>query len=219
VGIGIVVADSGEAERRSAQGEAVILARPTTSPDDLHGMIGASAVITEEGGSTSHAAVVSRALGIPCVVGCGAGKLQALTGRTMTVDAGSGSVYAGTLEIVVPDERADPCLAVITRWAQQRSPLKVLRPAQAPRDGVADLTQVQGAADPILIGRIIAGLRSEHGVRGVRGGAAASDEGIRAAVAAGLEFVVAEPVLPALLAAVHADVARRQPDEFDRGDS
>jgi pyruvate, orthophosphate dikinase len=216
VGIGTVVMDSGEAERRVSQGEAVILARPTTSPEDLHGMIGASAVITEEGGSTSHAAVVSRALGIPCVVGCGPGSLQRLRGRTLTVDAASGSVYAGALEVVVPDERADPRLAQLTGWAQARSPLKILRPSQVPAVGIADLSHVPGAADPILIGSIVAGLR---GAQGIRGGAAASREGIRAAIAAGLEFVVAEPVLPALLAAVHADLERRNPHDPDRGES
>ena len=64
---------SDEAERRAQGGEAVILVRPTTSPEDLHGMIAARAVVTEQGGSTSHAAVVGRALGLPCVVGCGKG--------------------------------------------------------------------------------------------------------------------------------------------------
>ncbi|HZZ25900.1 MAG TPA: pyruvate, phosphate dikinase, partial [Roseiarcus sp.] len=73
VGIGALVRDSDEAERRAQAGEAVILARPTTSPDDLHGMIASRAVVTELGGSTSHAAVVGRALGLPCVVGCGKG--------------------------------------------------------------------------------------------------------------------------------------------------
>ena len=65
VGIGVLVRDSDEAERRAQAGEAVILARLTTSPDDLHGMIASRAVVTELGGSTSHAAVVGRALGLP----------------------------------------------------------------------------------------------------------------------------------------------------------
>ena len=68
VGVGVVVTDSDEAERRAAAGETVVLARATTSPEDVHGMIAAVAVVTEQGGSTSHAAVVGRALGVPCIM-------------------------------------------------------------------------------------------------------------------------------------------------------
>ena len=66
VGIGTVVGDADEAERRVQVGEAVVLARPTTSPEDLHGMIASQAVVTEKGGSTSHAAVVGRAWASLC---------------------------------------------------------------------------------------------------------------------------------------------------------
>ncbi|MCX7171940.1 MAG: PEP-utilizing enzyme, partial [Proteobacteria bacterium] len=162
---------------------------------------------TEEGGSTSHSAVVSRALGIPCVVGCGVGSLSALAGRTVTVDGQSGRIFAGSLEIVVPDERADRNLAELTRWAEALSPLKVLRPSDAPLAGVTDLTHIDAAADPARIGQVLAGL---SGVQGASGGAIASEEGVRAAIAAGLAFIVAEPVLPALLAAVQAGAAHQQ---------
>ena len=204
VGIGVVVTDSEEAERRAADGDVVVLARPTTSPDDLHGMIASSAVITEEGGSTAHSAVVSRALGIPCVVGCGVGSLAGLAGRTVTVDGQKGRIFSGALEIVVPDERADRALVELTRWAMALSPLRVLRPAEAPLEGVADLSQLDDAVDPQKIGELLAQLK---GIRGARGGAIASEEGVRAAIAAGLDFIVAEPVLPALLAAVQANAA------------
>ncbi len=221
VGIGVVVTESGEAEQRAAAGEAVILVRPTTSPDDLHGMIAASAVVTEEGGSTSHAAVISRALGLPCVVGCGAGALRGLAGRTVTVDAGSGSVFAGALEIVVPDEHADPCLTLLTEWARSRAPLRILRPCEAPEEGTVDLSRIDDAADPAHIGRIVSELcaHASRPIRGIRGGAAASDEGVRAAVAAGLEWVVADPMLPALLAAVHAGFDRDGGPDCNRGDA
>ena len=116
VGIGVVVTDSDEAERRAAQGEDVVLARPTTSPEDLHGMIAARAIITEQGGSTSHAAVVSRSLGRPCVVGCGDGALTALAGRVVTVCGRSGRVHAGALAVVKPDESGDPRLAQFMAW-------------------------------------------------------------------------------------------------------
>ncbi|WP_433723749.1 pyruvate, phosphate dikinase [Nocardia sp. CA-129566] len=92
---GVVVTDPDEAETRSAAGEHVILARPTTSPDDLHGMIAAQAIVTELGGATSHAALVSRELGRPCVVGCGPGVVEALAGRLVTVDGGAGTVWPG----------------------------------------------------------------------------------------------------------------------------
>ena len=198
VGIGTVVSSADEAERRAQSGEAVILVRPTTSAEDLHGMIAARAVSTEQGGSTSHAAVVGRALGLPCVVGCGAGSLAELTGETVTVDGRAGKIYRGALEIVAPDERADPDLATLTRWARARSPLGVVAPDQVPPGGVLDIDGNEEAADPE---RIAAFLGRQKGAKGVRGGVIASDAGIRGAIAAGFEFIVAAPVLPALLAA------------------
>ena len=111
VGIGVVVDNSDEAERRARGGEAVILARATTSPEDLHGMIAARAVATEQGGSTSHAAVVGRALGLPCAVGCGVGALAGLTGRVVTVDGRLGKVFEGALPVEKPDENDNALLA------------------------------------------------------------------------------------------------------------
>lgn len=92
---GVVVLDPDEARERAGRGERVVLARATTSPADVHGMIAASAVVTETGGATSHAAVVSRELGRPCVVGCGQGTVTALAGELVTVDGGRGRVLAG----------------------------------------------------------------------------------------------------------------------------
>jgi pyruvate, orthophosphate dikinase len=119
VGIGVVVTDSDEAERRAAAGEDVVLARPTTSPEDLHGMIAAKAIITEQGGSTSHAAVVSRSLGRPCVAGCGDGALTALKGRVVTVCGQTGRVHEGALRVVRPDEAGDERLAMFLRWRRE----------------------------------------------------------------------------------------------------
>ncbi|MGW4090221.1 pyruvate, phosphate dikinase [Nocardia sp. NPDC004750] len=95
---GVVVTDPHEAERRAEAGEDVILVRPTTSPDDLHGMIAAKAIVTELGGATSHAALVGREIGRPCVVGCGPGVVAALAGQVVTVDGGAGSVWPGRVE-------------------------------------------------------------------------------------------------------------------------
>lgn len=99
VATGRVVTSCEEAEDLADDGVAVVLARPTTDPDDVGGMVVSAAVITEIGGSTSHAAVVSRELGTPCVVGCGRGTLDALTGRIVTVDGTSGEVFAGELPL------------------------------------------------------------------------------------------------------------------------
>lgn len=200
VGIGVIVGHSDEAEARAAQGYPVVLARPTTSPEDLHGMIAAKAIVTEQGGSTSHAAVVSRALGVPCVVGCGAGALAGLQGKTVTVDGQSGRVFDGALPITVPDELADEILRTIHAWAEQRSPLRVVA-APPGSEAVFDLNTVDAASDPARIAGVMAGLK---GYRGAAGGAIATSEGIRAAIDAGFEFVVANPVLPALLAAARA---------------
>jgi pyruvate,orthophosphate dikinase len=198
VGIGVVVDNSDEAVRRALDGEAVILARATTSPEDLHGMISARAVATELGGSTSHAAVVGRALGLPCAVGCGIGALAGLTGRLVTVDGRLGKVFEGALPVEKPDENDNALLCTLTKWASERSPLRVLPPGAPGAMDAFDLGDVAAAADPEKIGEVLASLKS---ARGARGGAVASAEGVRAAIAAGLEFIVADPVLPPLLRA------------------
>jgi pyruvate,orthophosphate dikinase len=101
-GAGVAVTSAQEAERRAAAGDAVVLVRPTTSPDDVGGMLAAVAVVTEAGGATSHAAVVGRALGKPVVTGCGAGTLAVLAGRAITVCGASGRVFDGVLPLVQP---------------------------------------------------------------------------------------------------------------------
>lgn len=118
VAIGVVVTDAEEAEDRADEGERVVLARPTTDPDDVGGMDAAQAVITELGGSTSHAAVVCREMGKPCVVGCGSGSVTPLAGKTVTVDGAAGAVYAGALPVVDAGSLDDPDLVRLTEWAR-----------------------------------------------------------------------------------------------------
>jgi pyruvate,orthophosphate dikinase len=197
VGVGLVVTDSDEAERRHAAGEAVVLARATTSPEDVHGMIAAVAVVTEQGGSTSHAAVVGRALGVPCLVGCGVGSVTALAGRAVTVDANAGVIYAGALAVETPSESDDPRLARLTAWAAERSPLHVAPLDQAPADAF-DLDHAEGGEDPARLPDLIAGHRV------VRGGAIESDAGVAAALAAGVTTIAARHPLPVMLAAMAA---------------
>ena len=201
VGIGLVVTDADEAEKRIRRGERVILVRQTTSPNDLHGMIGAAAVVTEEGGSTSHAAVVSRSLGVPCVVGCGIGTVLPLAGQTLTVDGQSGAIYAGSLPVECPDEQRDPILRSLLGWASARSPIKVLRPSDAIDLDVLDLASDEEACDAKSVDAALERMLKGRAVHGAKGGAIATDAGVRAALRQGLSFIVAEPILPVLVAA------------------
>ncbi|MGX7927136.1 pyruvate, phosphate dikinase [Tsuneonella sp. HG094] len=189
---GTLVADADEAERRAASGECVILVRKTTSPDDIHGMIAARGVITEQGGATSHAAVVSRALGRPCVVGTGEGIL-ARAGETVTIDGEKGLVFSGVLPTVVPDEANDPLLSSIIEWL----PTDV-------RGRVRPISQDDGSAtllDEFLADGAVDSLgASLAGVKALKGHALTNPEIVRAAAAAGVETFFVEPALPAMLA-------------------
>jgi len=198
IGIGIVVTDTDEAERLAGEGVSVILARATTSPEDLHGMIVAKAVITEQGGSTSHAAVVSRALGVACVVGCGAGHVTGLAGQTVTVDGSTGRIYRGALEALVPDEHADTDLAALRQWAEAASPIRIYPQGEAPSGDILDLSAIAGGEDPANLPRLLAGAKAASG------GALATEEGMAAAIVAGVECVTGSPTLPLLLAAARA---------------
>jgi pyruvate,orthophosphate dikinase len=104
--------------------EDVILVRVSTSPDDVAGMLAARAIVTELGGATSHAAVVSRELGLPAVVGCGAGVAAALDGRSITVDGGAGEIYDGVLELTAWSELDSPDLVALAAIARRVSPLR-----------------------------------------------------------------------------------------------
>lgn len=196
VGAGVVVTDPDEAERRANAGEAVILARPTTSPEDVHGMLSSKAVMTEMGGSTSHAAVVSRALGLPCVVGCGVGKLDAMAGKIVTVDGTAGRVFAGELDVDEPEERENEMARTLIEWAEPLSPLRVYQLEDVPDANVIDLSRVDGGEDTEQLGDLV------QGYDGARGGAIASEEGVRAALDLKLDFIAGAPRLPLLLAAI-----------------
>lgn len=117
VAVGTVVTSCEDAEDLADEGGSVILARPTTDPDDVAGMVVASAVITEIGGSTSHAAVVSRELGTPCAVGCGKGTLMGLEGQTVTVDGTTGEIFLGALPVVSDDTQEHEAARTLMEWA------------------------------------------------------------------------------------------------------
>lgn len=139
IATGLVVTSADRAEQQAEAGVDVILAAETTTPDDVHGMVAARATITEIGGATSHAAVVSRELGRPCLVGCGAGSVTTLEGRNVTVDGTTGEVLDGILETHAPADSADPDLAAFTRWARHDA-----------SDASSDLLAVlDGRTDPV----------------------------------------------------------------------
>ncbi|MDS1114827.1 pyruvate, phosphate dikinase [Gordonia westfalica] len=112
---GVIVTEPDEAEDLTDEGTDVILGRQTTDPDDVAAMSVSVAVLTEFGGSTSHAAVVCREMAVPCVVGCGAGTITSLAGRIVTVDAGAGIIYDGALPIV-DGHQEDAELSTVRRW-------------------------------------------------------------------------------------------------------
>ncbi|HWH29542.1 MAG TPA: pyruvate, phosphate dikinase [Mycobacteriales bacterium] len=122
VASGRVVTDVEQAEDLHDDGVPVVLARPTTDPDDVSGMIVSAAIVTEIGGATSHAAVVSRELGTPCVVGCGTGTVARLAGREVTVDGSTGEVFEGLLPVAASGEHATPHLDRLAQWARARAP-------------------------------------------------------------------------------------------------
>lgn len=114
---GRVVTDAHDAMLAAAAGDEVVLVRHATSPEDIEGMISATGICTEVGGRTSHAAVVSRELGRPAVVGCGVGLQEQLQGRLVTVDGGAGHVYDGMLRLIVPTVADHLELQELAEWA------------------------------------------------------------------------------------------------------
>lgn len=123
VATGRVVGDVDEAIDLAESGVSVILARPHTDPEDVSGMIAAAAIVTAVGGSTSHAAVVSRELGTPCIVGCG--DLDPIYGREVTVDATSGQVFDGILPIAPVSIDEFPALATLATWENELMGIQV----------------------------------------------------------------------------------------------
>jgi len=141
---GKVVLEADTAEERGKAGEAVILVRWETTPDDIHGLIQAAGILTAHGGMTSHAAVVARGMGKPCVAGCegltidldartitvGGQKLS--EGDVLTIDGGTGRVIVGPVDLVPPQINED--FETILGWADDLRRLKVRANADTPDD-------------------------------------------------------------------------------------
>ncbi len=141
---GAIVLDADRAEELGKGGEAVILVRTETTPDDIHGIIEARGVLTAHGGMTSHAAVVARGMGKPCVSGCEAltidlarrrvrlGEHELAEGEVLTIDGGTGDVIVGEVPLVPP--QIDENFETLLGWADGIRRLRVRANADTPED-------------------------------------------------------------------------------------
>ncbi|RUX08424.1 pyruvate, phosphate dikinase [Mesorhizobium sp. M8A.F.Ca.ET.059.01.1.1] len=141
---GEIVFSSGDAEDLKTQGRKAILVRIETSPEDIHGMHAAEGILTTRGGMTSHAAVVARGMGKPCVSGAGslrvdyrAGTLLSMgqtfrKGDIITIDGGNGQVLKGSVAMLQPELSGD--FAAIMEWADAVRRMKVRTNAETPLD-------------------------------------------------------------------------------------
>jgi pyruvate, orthophosphate dikinase len=150
---GAVVFSADEAELRSQKGDSVILVRIETSPEDIHGMHAARGILTTRGGMTSHAAVVARGMGRPCVAGAGginvdygaqtlsAGGVVLRAGDILTIDGATGEVFAGAVKMIEPQLSGE--FGTLMGWADETRRLKVRANAETPLD--ADTARKFGA--------------------------------------------------------------------------
>ncbi|MFQ5883291.1 MAG: pyruvate, phosphate dikinase [Candidatus Methylomirabilales bacterium] len=147
--VGQVVFTADEAEEWAGRGERVILVRTETSPEDIGGMHAAQGILTARGGMTSHAAVVARGMGKPCVAGCGdlsiseAEKKFAVKGRTVqegdwiTIDGSTGDLLLGQAPLVQPELSGD--FTLLINWADEFRRLGVRTNADTPTDAAATI--------------------------------------------------------------------------------
>ncbi len=143
---GIAIFDADTAAERGKSGEAVILIRPETNPDDIHGMEQARGVLTQHGGMTSHAAVVARGWGKPCVAGCEAIKIdldarmfsvddkEIQEGELVSIDGATGEVFTGSLPTIEASFEEERELITLLGWADEVRRLGVWTNADYPKD-------------------------------------------------------------------------------------
>ncbi|MEW5921692.1 MAG: pyruvate, phosphate dikinase [Bacillota bacterium] len=142
--VGGVVFDANVAEERGERGEKVILVRAETTPDDIHGIVAAQGILTSRGGMTSHAAVVARGMGKPCVSGCEALKIDYAArsfqvgshvvkeGEIIAIDGSNGSIYLGEVPLISPQLSGE--FNKLLGWADAVRRLKVRTNADTPAD-------------------------------------------------------------------------------------
>ena len=141
---GIAVFDADRAEKLGRAGERVILVREETKPEDIHGFFASQGILTSRGGKTSHAAVVARGMGKPCVAGAEGIHVDVHTrqaivgdkafgeGAVITLDGTSGHVYLGEVAMIEAD--FSPELGTLLSWADEAATLKVMANADTPQD-------------------------------------------------------------------------------------
>jgi pyruvate,orthophosphate dikinase len=145
---GIAAFDADTAEEWGKAGKAVILVRPETNPDDVHGMLVAKGILTQRGGATSHAAVVARGLGLPCVAGCESilvdaeKKIMKADGKIikqgdyLSIEGTTGEVLAGQIATIRPDFDKEVDLVTLLSWADEVRRLGVWANADYPKDAI-----------------------------------------------------------------------------------
>ncbi len=180
---GEIVFSSEEAELLKSQGRKVILVRIETSPEDIHGMHAAEGILTTRGGMTSHAAVVARGMGKPCVSGAGtlrvdyraqtmtAGGTTLKKGDTLTIDGATGQVLAGKVPMLEPALAGE--FATVMKWADTVRKLKVRANADTPADA---RTAIKFGAEGIGLCRTEHMFFDEDRIRAVREMILAEDE-------------------------------------------
>ncbi|MCL6649767.1 MAG: pyruvate, phosphate dikinase, partial [Chloroflexi bacterium] len=143
---GIAVFEADRAEALGSKGTPVVLVRPETNPDDVHGMLVAKGILTARGGATSHAAVVARGLGLPCVAGCEAIQVDEekrqftvdsrtiREGEEISIDGTTGEVFAGLIPTIDPNFQEEHDLRTLLEWADSVKRLGVWANADYPRD-------------------------------------------------------------------------------------
>jgi len=190
---GEIVFSSDDAENLKSQGRKVILVRVETSPEDIHGMHAAEGVLTTRGGMTSHAAVVARGMGKPCVSGAGALRVdytaQTMTaggvtlkkGDILTIDGSTGQVLAGRVPMLEPALAGE--FATLMKWADAVRKLKVRANADTPADARA---AIKFGAEGIGLCRTEHMFFDEDRIRAVREMILAGDEKARRAALAKL---------------------------------
>jgi pyruvate,orthophosphate dikinase len=129
--VGRAYFDADLAEEKAKEGQDVIMVRPFTKPDDVHGMLASKGILTTEGGATSHAAVVARQFGVPCVVGASTAKIDmakreiSSNGVTVTegdwisVDGTTGEVFLGVVDVIAPELEEQVELLTLLGWADE----------------------------------------------------------------------------------------------------
>ncbi len=143
---GKAVFTADRSEQWAKEGQAVVLVRPETSPEDYHGMIVAKGILTARGGATSHAAVVARGAGLPCVAGAGdlaidpergemrVGSTVIKEGEDISIDGATGEVFAGHLNTYDPNFKDETDLQTLLGWADQKRRMQVWANGDYPQD-------------------------------------------------------------------------------------